>query len=103
MATLNKVQLIGRVGSLEMRYTSEGKPILKLRLATHEGEKTSWHNINVWGTFAEHCNKYLKVGDQAYVEGSLNYRSWEDNGITKYITEINTQSIQFLGNKEKSQ
>jgi len=64
-------------------------------------EKTEWHNVVVWGKTAENCGKYLSKGRQVYLEGSLQTRSWEKDGVKKYMTEINAQNVQFLGEGTK--
>ena len=65
-------------------------------------ERTEWHRIVVWGKLSEICHKYLTKGSQAYVEGALQTRSWEDkDGNKRYTTEINAKNVQFLGAKSK--
>jgi len=60
-------------------------------------EKTEWHKVVVWGKLAGICGEYLKKGSQAYVEGSLQTRKWDNKeGVTQYTTEINARSVQFL-------
>jgi single-strand DNA-binding protein len=61
-------------------------------------ERTEWHRVVVWGKLAELCNQYLVKGRQVYVEGRLQTRQWQDkDNQTKYTTEVNAQTIQFLG------
>ena len=75
--TINKVELLGRVGvDPEMQYTAGGTTVTKLRLATDryrkEGEDaTDWHNIVVWSNTAEAVNQYVAKGDRIYVAGRL--------------------------------
>ena len=86
--SLNKVMLIGHLGSdPELRYTQGGQPVANFNLATNERwadksgqmqERTEWHKIVVWGKIAETCEKYLKKGRQAYIEGRIQTRDWED-------------------------
>ncbi len=105
--SVNKVLLIGRLGQdPELKYTPSGTPVCNFSLATSENwadkngqkqERTEWHRVVVWGKLAELCNKYLAKGRQAYIEGSLQTRSWEKDGQKKYTTEINAKTIQFLG------
>lgn len=108
MASVNKVILIGRLGrDPELRHTQGGKAVANFTLATDEtwkdssGEKqkkTEWHNIVVWGPSAENfVDKYLHKGDQIYLEGKIQSRSYEaKEGGTKYITEINVTDIKPL-------
>src|SRR5206468_11000771 len=61
-------------------------------------ERTEWHKVVVWGKLAELCNQFLAKGRQVYLEGRLQTRQWQDkDGQTKYTTEIQAQTIQFLG------
>jgi single-strand DNA-binding protein len=61
-------------------------------------ERTEWHRIIAWRTRGEICGKYLTKGRQVYVEGKLQTRSWEKDGVTRYTTEIIASTVQFLGN-----
>ncbi len=62
-------------------------------------EVTEWHNIVCWRNLAEIAEKYLSKGKQIYLEGKLRTRSWEDNGIKRYITEIEANTFTMLGTK----
>jgi len=106
--SVNKVIILGRLGSNpEIKYTPNGGAVCNFSLATSEAwtdksgqkqEKTEWHRIVVWGKLAELCNQYLSKGRQAYVEGSLQTRSWDDKtGQKRYTTEILARTIQFIG------
>jgi single-strand DNA-binding protein len=66
-------------------------------------EKTSWHRIVVWGKLAELCNQYLEKGSQCFIEGEIDYQSWEDDqGAKHYATDIVAHTVQFLGGKNES-
>jgi single-strand DNA-binding protein len=107
MAGVNKVIIVGRLGQdPEMKAVGQGATVTRLNVATSENwvgkdgqkqERTEWHRIAVWGKLAEICGKYLSKGRQVYVEGKLQTRSWEDNGVKKYSTEIVASTVQFLG------
>lgn len=110
MSGVNKVILVGRLGAdPELKQTS-GDPVCNFSLATSdtwtdkEGkkqEKTEWHRIVVWGKLAELCAKYLSKGRQAYVEGKIQTRSWEDKDkVKRYTTEIVSREVTFLGGKD---
>ena len=85
--SLNKVMLLGRLGQEpELKYTPSGSAVCNFSLATTESwsdksgqkqERTEWHRIVVWGKLGELCNQYLSKGRQAFVEGTLQTRSWE--------------------------
>ncbi len=114
MAGLNKVMVIGYLGrDPELKQTQAGQPVCRLNLGTtrvyknnqtnEKVEEVEWHRITVWGKSAENCNKYLKKGSQAYVEGRLRTSSYTDkDDIKRYSTEIVADSVQFLGGKSKS-
>ncbi len=106
--SVNKVILVGRLGqNPEVRYTPAGAAVANFSVATSESwndksgqkqEKTEWHRIVVWGKVAELCNQYLTKGRQVYIEGRLQTRQWQDkDGQTKYTTEVQAQTVQFLG------
>ncbi len=106
--SVNKVILVGRLGqNPEVRYTPSGAAVANFSIATSETwvdksgqkqDKTEWHRIVVWGKTAENCSQYLTKGRQVYVEGRLQTRQWQDkDGQTKSTTEIQAQTVQFLG------
>ncbi|HAK5377163.1 TPA: single-stranded DNA-binding protein, partial [Salmonella enterica] len=108
---INKVILIGFLGNApEIRYMPNGNAVAHLSLATSETwrskqtgemkELTEWHRVVLFGKLAEVAGEYLRKGSQVYIEGQLRTRSWDDNGITRYITEIlvkTTGTMQMLG------
>lgn len=107
---VNKVILVGNLGGdPELKHTPGGDPVCEFSLATNESwtdksgqkqERTEWHSIVVWGKRGEVCAKYLAKGRQAYVEGRLRTRSWEDKeGNKRYKTEVVASDVQFLGGK----
>ena len=109
--SVNKVILIGRLGAdPEVRYTQGGQAVANFNLATHEAwtdrqgqsqEKTEWHRIVVWGRQAETCGEYLRKGREAYIEGRLETRQWQDReGQQRYTTEVKAQTVRFLGGRQ---
>jgi len=82
----------------EVRYTPSGAAVANFSVATNESwtdkqgqkqERTEWHRIVVWGKLAELCNQYLSKGRQAYIEGRLQTREWEDKtGVKKFTTRF---------------
>lgn len=101
----NKVILIGRVGRLEAATTRGGTPVLEMSLATTEKaykdrpERTDWHRCFMFGTRAQAVGQFLKVGTLVYVEGKIQYDSWEKDGQKHYATKIILADIQLLGGK----
>ena len=107
MASLNKVMIIGNVGSdPEMRFTPGGNPVTSFRVATNwayttsEGERkqeTEWFTIVCWNKLAEQCNQFLTKGRLVYTEGRLRTRMWETPDAQKhYRTEIIANRVTFL-------
>lgn len=107
MASLNKVMIIGNVGSEpEMRFTPNGNPVTSFRVATNhiyttpEGERkqeTEWFSVVAWGRLAEQCNQFLTKGRLVYAEGRLRTHSWEaQDGQRHYRTEVIANRVTFL-------
>ncbi|HTR80085.1 MAG TPA: single-stranded DNA-binding protein [Bacteroidota bacterium] len=96
--SLNKVQLIGNLGKdPELKYTSAGVAVATFSLATSDSwkdqegnmqERTEWHNIVAWRKLAEICGEWLKKGKRVYIEGKIQTRSYEKDGVKRYMTEI---------------
>lgn len=108
MSGVNKVIIVGRLGAdPEVKTITGGNTVARLSIATSENwtdkqgqkqERTEWHKVVVWGKLAELCGKYLTKGRQAYIEGRLQTRSWEDQqGQKRYATEVVANTVQFLG------
>ena len=112
--SLNKVILIGNLGAdPEVRSTSNGSRVATLSLATsrqwknqsgEKQEKTEWHRVILWNnkgsSLADLAEKYCKKGDKIYIEGSIEYRSWQDReGQTRYTTEITAREVILLSGK----
>ena len=107
MASLNKVMIIGNLGSEpEMRFTPNGNPVTSFRVATNrvyttaEGERreeTEWFTVVAWNKLAEQCNQFLAKGRLIYAEGRLHTRTWEgQDGQKHYRTEIIANRVTFL-------
>ena len=113
--SLNKVTLIGNLGAdPEIRSTAGGNKVANFSIATsrqwsspsgEKQEKTEWHKCIAWNArsdrgqmLADLVEKFVKKGDKIYVEGSIEYRQYEDKEKqTKYVTEINVREIILLG------
>jgi len=107
MVGLNKIQIIGNVGTdPEMRYTPSGAPVTSFRIATSrnyttpEGERrqeTEWFHVVTWNKLAETCNQFLAKGRRAYVEGRLRSSVWEgQDGQKRFRNEIIANTVIFL-------
>lgn len=107
---VNKVILMGNLGNdPEVRYTAGGMAICSLSLATtsqrkdKEGqqiEKTEWHRVKLFGKLGEIAGEYLKKGRQVYIEGRIEYGSYEKDGVKHYTTDIVADEMQMLGGRE---
>ena len=112
--SINKIILIGNLGQdPELRYTSSGVAVASFSMATSESwkdqdgnvqEKTQWHKLVAWRKLAEIVGEYLKKGSKVYVEGRIQYRSYDDkNGVKRDITEIVVDQMLMLDSKGGSQ
>ena len=101
--TINKVELLGRVGTdPEMRYTPGGTAVTNLRLATDRYRKdaedeTDWHNVVIWNGTAEAVNQYVTKGQRIYVAGRIVQNVWDgEDGQRRYRTEVHANEVVFL-------
>ena len=108
MSGVNKVILVGRLGAdPEVKTLESGTKVSSIRLATSERykdrngnqqESTEWHNVVLWRGLADITEKYLKKGDQIYVEGRIKTRKWTDkDGNDRYSTDIVANEMTMLG------
>jgi len=112
MAGINRVILIGNLGKDPDVITFEnGVKKATFSLATSESYKnkegnrvdqTEWHNIVMWRGLADIAERFLHKGNQIYLEGKLKTRSYEQDGIKKYITEIFVDNMTMLGSRKDS-
>ena len=113
MSSVNKVILIGRLGKdPEVRFTQNGTAVARLSVATDESykdkegnkiQRTEWHNVILWNQLANLAGEYLAKGRQAYFEGKLQTREWEDQeGNRRVSTEIVARHLVLLGSKEEA-
>lgn len=108
---VNKVILLGNLGNdPDVKYTQGGMAITTLSLATtsvrkdrdgNQQEKTEWHRVKLFGKLGEIAGEYLKKGRQVYIEGRLEYGSYEKDGVKQYTTDIIADEMQMLGGGER--
>ena len=114
MPSLNRVQLIGRLGKdPESRFTPTGKNVTHFSLAVSERwksaegkgkENTEWVNVEAWGRLGEICQQYLHKGKLVFLEGRLKTDKYEDKGgETKYYTKVVALSMQMLDRKPEEE
>jgi single-strand DNA-binding protein len=111
---LNKVQIIGRVGKdPEVRYATNGDAIANFTVATSERykdkqtgeavEKTEWHNVSAFRRLGEIVGEYVRKGSLIYIEGKIQTRKYEKDGIERYATSIVASEMKMLGGKSEGQ
>ena len=111
MASLNKVMLIGNLGSdPEVKTTGGGQTVASLSVATNERwtdgdgmkqERTEWHKVVVWGRQADFCGQYLQKGCTVFIEGRIQTRSWDDKeGQKRYTTEIVATNVLIISSRQ---
>ena len=111
---LNKVQIIGRVGKdPEVRYSTNGDAIANFTVATSERykdkqtgeavEKTEWHNVSAFRRLGEIAGEYVHKGSLIYIEGKIQTRKYEKDGVTHYATSIVASEMKMLGSKDGGQ
>lgn len=95
--SLNRATILGHLGKdPEIRTMNSGDKVANFSIATSERwtkngekvEKTHWHNIVVWGKLAEIVERYVKKGSKILIEGAIETREWEKDGVKRYSTEI---------------
>ena len=107
---INKVILVGNVGQdPETRYMPNGNAVTNITLATSETwkdkstgeqqERTEWHRVTFYQRLAEIVAEYVRKGSKLYVEGRLQTRSWEQDGIKRYATDIIANEMQMLDSR----
>ena len=113
MPSLNRVQLIGRLGKdPESHFTPSGKKVVHFSVAVDrrwknvEGkikQDTDWFNIEVWGGLGEVCEQYLQKGRLVYLEGRLQTDRYEQAGEVKYFTKVVVRYLQMLDHKPEEE
>ncbi len=108
---VNKAIIVGTLGQdPEIKYTASGSAVVNVSVATNESwkdkqtgeaqERTEWHRIVMFNKLAEIAAQYLKKGSQAYFEGRIQTRKWQDqSGNDRYSTEIVANEMQMLGGR----
>jgi single-strand DNA-binding protein len=112
MASVNKAILLGNLTrEPEVRFMPNGEAVANFSIATNERwkdkngeqqEKAEFHNIVMYRKLAEIAGEYLKKGSSVYLEGRLQTRKWEKDGVTRYSTEVIADSMQMLGKGSES-
>ena len=96
----------------ELRHLGSGTAVCKLRVAVNsrrkDGQTGEWvdkpnyFDVTVWGAQGENCANYLAKGRPVAIEGRLDWREWEKDGVKRQSVEIIANSVQFLGSRDGS-
>lgn len=106
--SVNKVTLIGNVGrDPDMQMTKSGTKVAHFSLATHrrapatsdEEERTDWHRLTLWNKQAQFAEDYIRTGDRIYVEGRIEYDSYERDGVVIPTAEIHVREVVRLNSR----
>ncbi|MGH7443913.1 MAG: single-stranded DNA-binding protein [Longimicrobiales bacterium] len=105
--SINKVILVGHVGrDPDVQTTASGTRVAHFSLATSQRiprangsveERTQWHRLTVWDRLAEIAQEYVRKGDRLYIEGRIEYDSFEKNGVTVPTAEVHVRELVMLG------
>jgi single-strand DNA-binding protein len=108
-ANINRVVLVGNLTrDPELRHTPGGTPVCNLGIAVNGRrrdesgnwvDKPNFFRISVFGNQAESCAQYLSKGRPVAIDGRLDWRQWEQDGVKREAVEIVAESVQFLGSR----
>lgn len=102
--SVNKVILVGHVGrDPDVRQTQNGTKVAHFSMATNyrsagdpERERTDWHRVTLWNRLAQFAEDYLRKGDRVYLEGRLEYDSYERDGLTIPTVDVHARELVLL-------
>ena len=105
--SVNKITLVGNVGrDPDMQTTRSGTKVAHFSIATNrrvgsEGDqRTDWHRLTLWNKQAQFAEDYIRTGDRIYVEGRLEYDSYERDGVMIPTAEIHVNEVLLLSSKQ---
>lgn len=108
--SVNKITLIGNVGrDPDIQQTKSGTKVAHFSIATNrrapagseEQERTDWHRLTLWSKQAQFAEDYIRTGDRIYVEGRLEYDSYERDGVMIPTAEIHVSEVVLLTSKSQ--
>ncbi|HEX6066119.1 MAG TPA: single-stranded DNA-binding protein [Longimicrobiales bacterium] len=104
--SVNKVILVGNIGrDPDIQTTNGGTKVAHVSLATSRRvprngsfeDRTEWHRLTMWDRLAQLAEDYVRKGDRVYVEGRIEYDSFEKNGVTIPTAEVQVRELVLLG------
>lgn len=107
---VNQGTILGRVGKIETKISSNGVKIANISVATskkftkdgEKHEKTTWHNITAFSNIAEIAEKYVNVGDCLYVQGEMDNQKYTDsNGQERTNHFLIAHTLQMMPKTKK--
>lgn len=108
--SINKITLIGNVGrDPDIQQTKSGTKVAHFSIATNrrapagseEQERTDWHRLTLWSKQAQFAEDYIRTGDRIYVEGRLEYDSYERDGVVIPTAEVHVNEVVLLSSKSQ--
>jgi single-strand DNA-binding protein len=112
-ASINRVVLVGNLTrDPELRHTPSGMSVCSLRIAVNSRrkdesgqwvEKPNYFSVTVWGNQGESCAQYLSKGRPVAIDGRLDWREYEKDGVKREAIEIVADSVQFLGSRQDAE
>jgi len=106
--SVNKITLIGNVGrDPDIQETKSGVKVAHFSIATNrrlaagsdEEERTDWHRLTLWSKQAQFAEDVIRTGDRIYIEGRLEYDSYERDGVVIPTAEIHVNEVLLLAKK----
>jgi single-strand DNA-binding protein len=104
--SVNKVILVGNIGrDPDIQTTNGGTKVAHVSLATSRRvprngsfeDRTEWHRLTMWDRLAQLAEDYVRKGDRVYIEGRIEYDSFEKNGVTIPTAEVQVRELVLLG------
>ena len=111
--SVNKIILVGNVGQdPDIQETGNGTKVAHFSLATNRRtagggeesqEKADWHRLTLWNRLAQFAQDYVSKGDRIYVEGRLEYDSYERDGVTIPTADVNVRELVLLSPRSSAE
>jgi single-strand DNA-binding protein len=110
---VNKIILVGNVGQdPDIQETGSGTKVAHLSLATNRRtpgngeeptERTDWHRLTLWNRLAQFTQDYVNKGDRIYVEGRVEYDSYERDGVTIPTADVVVKELVLLSPRSQAE
>ena len=111
---INMAQVLGRVGKIENRSTSQGLKVTNISMVTskkrtvngQKEEKVTWHNVTLFSKLAEVAEKYVSVGDLLYIQGEMDTQKYvgkDGHERTKFFIVGNDMKLMPKSKEHKAE